>query len=122
MNERVQSLPFTQLYNLVLFVMIQEHLGSSLAVKEGVDKDPKLVKEIDIVRRAFLRKKMTDDMTEGKVTAEAVKQQYDELMANFKEEDELSLRCILVKDEATAKDIIQQIKKGLISMLFKRST
>lgn len=112
MNERVQSLPFTQLYNLVLFVMIQEHLGSSLAVKEGVDKDPKLVKEIDVVRRAFLRKKMTDDMTEGKVTAEAVKQQYDELMANFKEEDELSLRCILVKDEATAKDIIQQIKKG----------
>lgn len=112
LNERVQTLPFTQLYNLVLFVMIQEHLGSTLAVKDGLDKDPKLVRELDIVRRAFLRKKLTDDMTEGKVTPEAVKKQYNELMASFKEEDELGLRCILVKDEAMAKDVVQQIKKG----------
>lgn len=112
LNERVQTLPFAQLYNLVLFVMIQEHLGATLAVSDGTDKSPKLVKEIDIVRRAFLRKKMTDDMTAGKVTPEAIKKQYDELMENFQEEDEVGLRCILVKDGALAKDLTQQIKKG----------
>lgn len=112
LNERVQALPFMQLYNLVLFVMIQEHLGYSEAIRAGLDKDPKLSKELRTIEKALLRQRYLDGETKDKITSETIKKQYDELMKGFKEEDEVGLRLILVKDREQAKTIIKALKDG----------
>lgn len=111
--EKVQkSLPLDQLYNLVLFVMIQEQLSYSAAVKEGYDRQDHVKHELEHLRDNIAQQYYLDQEGEKAVTEAAVKAQYEELIKDFKPEEEVGLRHILVKTDAEAKDVLKRLAAG----------
>lgn len=109
--EKVQGLPFIQLYNLVLFVMVQEYLAYTSAIKEGFDKNDKLIKEIQSLTDSLLQQYYLDEESKKFITPASIKKQYEDLIKNFKVEDEVGLRHILVKTKEEALHIIDELKK-----------
>jgi peptidyl-prolyl cis-trans isomerase C len=63
--------------------------------------------EKELVAQAYVRQAVEPQITEDKI-----KERYDALSKQFKPEDEVRARHILVKTEAEAKDIIKQLKGG----------
>lgn len=109
---QLQAAPADKLLEMIVNQMINDRLVAKEAAKEGLDKDPDVAKRIEeakaqVVRDAFVEKKMA-----GKITDASIKAKYDEVIKNLPPQDEIRASHILVKDEATAKDVIAQLNKG----------
>ncbi len=96
----------------ILEVLINNRLITDAARKEGLQRDPEVKREVKLaeegaMRRAWLTKKVRSDITD-----EALKAQYDQLVATFKPEEEVRARHILVSTEDEAKQVISDLKSG----------
>ncbi|MDR1908235.1 MAG: peptidyl-prolyl cis-trans isomerase [Holosporales bacterium] len=109
---RARNLAFNQLYNLILFVTIQEKVAYEAAKKEGFEKKDQVAKSIALIEDGIAQQAYLDEKVKDKITPEAIKAQYDKLLKNFKVEDEYGLRHILVKTKEEALRIIEALKKG----------
>ena len=92
--------------------MINEKVIEKGAKRYGIPEDvqiKKMVKaaENQIIAQAFLAKKMEHALTEADIRAV-----YDEEVKNFKPEEEIRSRHILVSSEKQAQDILIQLKAG----------
>lgn len=93
--------------------MIDITLITEEAKKAGLEKDADVQKAIEqakeqVLVQAFLSKELKNFVTDA-----AVKSRYDKLVADMpKDEMEVKARHVLVKDESTAKKIIEDLKKG----------
>lgn len=105
-------LSFEQLYNLVLFVVIQDHLAYHAAIKEGLDQTPEMKKTLEQRRKSLLHKLFLDEISSPLVTEEAIQKQYDELVKDFKSVPEWGLRHILVATEAESKRVLKELADG----------
>ena len=93
-------------------VLIRNELLAQEAVKKGLDKSPEFVTQVEINRQeALVNAFIQDYVKNNPVTDEAVKAEYDRARSQAGDK-EYKARHILVKDEAEAKQIIAQIKKG----------
>lgn len=110
--EKVQGLPFSQLYNLVLFVMIQEKLAYSFATKEGLDKQDDVAKQLKNLQDSIMQQYYLEEEGKKAITEDAIKEQYQDLIKDFKPEDEIGLRHILVKTEEEAGKILGKLAKN----------
>jgi peptidyl-prolyl cis-trans isomerase C len=82
------------------------------AQKDGLDKDPAVQKQMQAASDRALVSALLSKEVRPQVTDEAVKAKFDKDNANAKGEPEVHARHILVPDEATAKKIIADLKKG----------
>ncbi len=93
--------------------MIDITLLIEAAKKAGLEKDADVQKAIQqateqVLVQAYLSKELKSFVTDS-----AVKERYDRLVASLpKDEMEVKARHVLVKDEAAAKKIIEDLKKG----------
>ncbi|MDR0632943.1 MAG: peptidyl-prolyl cis-trans isomerase [Holosporales bacterium] len=110
--DKIQKLPFSQLYNLVLFVMVQEKLAYKHAIEQQFDKKPAIIKQLDTIAKSIAQQHYLMGKVKPLVTNEAVKEQYDALVKNFAPADEVGLKHILVSTETEAKGVIELLKKG----------
>jgi len=109
---QARGMPPQQLYPLLMDRIIDGKALLIAAQKAGLDKDPTVQHAMQeaadqALEGAFLRKTITAQITE-----EALHARYDQEFANKKGETEVHARHILVADEATAKKIIAELKKG----------
>jgi len=82
------------------------------AIKEKLDKDPKIAKELAQMRtRILLSAAVRKAMSDIKVTEQELHAEYDKLKQGM-DSTEYKASHILVKDEAQAKKIIAQLGKG----------
>ena len=101
-----------ELRNRVREVLIRNELLAQEALKKGLDKSPEFVTQIELARQeALVNAYIQDYVKNNPVTDEAVKAEYERAKAQAGDK-EYKARHILVKDEAEAKQIIAQIKKG----------
>ncbi len=96
----------------ILEVLINNRLITDAARKEGLQHDPEVKREVRLaeegaMRRAWLNKKVHDDITDA-----AMKERYDQYVAHFKPEEEVHARHILVETEDQAKAVIADLKSG----------
>lgn len=118
--KRMESLPkklrdrlsMTQLYDLVLFVVIQEELAYKAAIKEGLDERKPYVQELKTLYTDFLHQQYLDGVGEEMATEEAIQKQYKELTKDFKPQTELGLRHILVETKEDADRVFSELKAG----------
>lgn len=108
----IQQLPPELLFPRLLDSVVDKVLTVEAAKKEGLDKNPEVrraIKEAEknIVHQAFLTRDLKDKVSEA-----AVKAKYDDYKKNFKEEEEVHARHILVKEEAKANELLEKVKKG----------
>jgi peptidyl-prolyl cis-trans isomerase C len=94
--------------------MIVRSIIIQQAKKNGLDKSPEIAAKLEelkqqLIVEVFLKKKLEE---EAKVSDAELKKFYDENIDKFKTGDQVKASHILVKTEAEAQDVLEQIKKG----------
>lgn len=92
--------------------LVTQTVASQEAIKDKLDKDPKVAQELELLRirvlaSALVRKVMKDTT----VSDEELMAEYEQLKARMIN-TEYKASHILVKDEALAKDLIKQLNEG----------
>jgi len=96
----------------VLRGMISEKLIYQEALKAGFDKSPEVQKRLENLKKQVILQTFMESKSKTLVTDEQLRKLYAEKVAERKDEDEVHARHILVKDEADAKAIVKELKKG----------
>jgi peptidyl-prolyl cis-trans isomerase C len=109
---QARSMPPQQLYPLLLDQLVDAQALLVEAKKTGLDKDPVVQHSMQMAEERTLASAMLNNVVRPQVTDEAVRARYDQEFANKQGESEVHARHILVGDEATAKKIIAELKKG----------
>ena len=109
---QARQMPPQQLYPLLLDQLIDAQALLIEAKKNGVDKDPEVQRTMQMAADRALESSLLNKDVRPQVTDEAVKAHYDQQYAGKAGEQEVHARHILVADEATAKKIIAELKKG----------
>ena len=109
---QARSLPPQQLYPMLLDQLVDAQALVLEAKKTGLDKDPNVERSMRMAEDRTLASALLSQQVRPQVSDEAVKARYDQEFANKPGEPEVHARHILVSDEATAKKIIAELKKG----------
>ncbi len=109
---QARALPPQQLYPMLLEQLIDGRALLVEAQKTGVANDPAVQRQVQAAQDRALESALLNKVIRPQVTDEAVKARYDEQMAGKTGDEEVHARHILVGDEATAKKIIAELKKG----------
>jgi peptidyl-prolyl cis-trans isomerase C len=109
---QARAMPPQQLYPLLLDQLVDAQALLVEAKKTGLDKDPDVQRTLQMAEDRTLASAMLNKVVRPQITDEAVKARYEEEFANKPGEPEVHARHILVADEATAKKIIAELKKG----------
>ena len=109
---QARQLPPDQLMPRLLDQMVDTRLLAQEAHKTGLDKDPVVQRTLKDVQERALVSVMLEREVGPRITDAAVKERFDKEISTQKPVQELHARHILVDDEATAKKIIADLKKG----------
>jgi peptidyl-prolyl cis-trans isomerase C len=109
---QARALPPPQLYPMLLEQLIDAQALLTEARKTGLDNDPDVQRTVRLAQERALESAMLNKVVRPQVTDEAVKARYDQDYAGRPGETEVHARHILVPDEATAKKVIADLKKG----------
>jgi len=110
--ESARSMPPQTLFPVLLDQMIDGHALAAEARKTGLDKDPDVKRQVEAATERALQAAVLQKEVGPQVTDEAVRARYDREIAGKPGAEEVHARHILVADEATAKTIIAELKKG----------
>ena len=107
-----QTMPPQTLFPYVLDQLIDSRILVQQAKKAGLDKDPAVQRQIAaaadrVLQTAFLHREIDPLITDA-----ALHTRYDRDIAGKTGEEEVHARHILVEDEATAKKVTAELKKG----------
>ncbi len=110
--EEYRKLPPQMLFPMLIEQMIDRKAVVLLARKEGLEKDPAVVKQIaraedGVLQNALLGRDVGPQVAEAKV-----KERYDATIAKQPGEEEVHARHILVEKEDDAKQIIVALQGG----------
>ena len=109
---QARSMPPQQLYPMLLDQLIDGRALVFEARKTGLDKDPGVERQMSAAQDRALQSALLNKVVRPQVSDDAVKARYDEQVAGKGGEPEVHARHILVGDEATAKKVIAELKKG----------
>jgi peptidyl-prolyl cis-trans isomerase C len=109
---QARAMPQQQLYPMLLDQLIDAQALLVEAKKTGLDKDPDVQRMLQLAQDRALESALLNKVVRPLVSEEAVKARYDQDYAGKVGETEVHARHILVADEATAKKITAELKKG----------
>jgi peptidyl-prolyl cis-trans isomerase C len=109
---QARQMPPEQLLPRVLDQLVDTHVLAQEARKIGVDKDPAVQRTLHDVRERALVSAFLEKEVGPQITDAAVKARFDKDIGGQPPLQEVHARHILVDDEATAKKIIAELKKG----------
>jgi peptidyl-prolyl cis-trans isomerase C len=105
-------MPPQQLYPMLLDQLVDAQALLVEARKTGLDKDPEVQRSMQMAQDRALESSLLNKVVRPQVTDAAIKARYEEQYAGKSGDAEVHARHILVSDEATAKKIIGELKKG----------
>jgi peptidyl-prolyl cis-trans isomerase C len=109
---QAKAMPTDKLYPLLLNQLIDGQALVAEARKTGLDKDAAVQRQIAAATDRTLEEALLHKEVSPQITDDAVRARYEKDVAGKKGEEEVHARHILVADEATAKKIISELKKG----------
>src|ERR1700674_2224507 len=109
---QARSMPPQQLYPMLLDQLVDAQALLVEAKKTGLDKEPDVQRTMQMAQERALESSLLNNVVRPQVTDQAIQARYDEQYAGKSGEPEVHARHILVADEATAKKIIAELKKG----------
>jgi len=107
-----RQMPFDAVYGLLLNSVIDRKLTAVEGRKKGLQDNEEVKKQLariedQLIQRAFLGKYI-----EEKVTEEKVMESYKKYVDDFKSEEEVHARHILLETEEQAQEVISELEKG----------
>jgi peptidyl-prolyl cis-trans isomerase C len=110
---QLREAPIEKIYEALLNRKIDMQLLSLIVRKEGIDKDPTVLKKLDDARDALIQKAYLDGEVAKLITPEILKSKYQEFLNMLpKDEMEVRLRHILVKTKREADEVLKSLKSG----------
>jgi peptidyl-prolyl cis-trans isomerase C len=109
---QARSMPPQQLYPMLLDQLVDAQALLIAAKKTGLDKEPDVQRTMQMAEERALESSLLNKVVRPQVTDQAIQARYDEQYAGKSGDAEVHARHILVGDEATAKKIIAELKKG----------
>jgi peptidyl-prolyl cis-trans isomerase C len=109
---QARQMPPDQLLPKVLDQMVDTQVLAVEARKQGLDKDPSVERTLHEVMERALVSAFLEKQVGPQITDAAVKARFDKDIGGQPAVQEVHARHILVDDEATAKKIIADLKKG----------
>ncbi len=109
---QARSMPPQQLYPMLLDQLVDAQALLFQAKKTGLDKEPDVQRTMQMAQERALESSLLNKVVRPQVTDQAIQARYDEQYGGKSGEPEVHARHILVSDEATAKKIIAELKKG----------
>jgi peptidyl-prolyl cis-trans isomerase C len=109
---QARQMPSDQIMPKVLDQLVDTRVLALEARKEGIDKDPGVQRTLRDVQERTLVSAMLEKDVGPLVNDAAVKARFDKDVSTRPVVQEVHARHILVDDEATAKKIIAELKKG----------
>ncbi len=107
-----RQMPPQMLYPKILDQLINQKAVIVLAKKQGLDRDPQVVKQMAQAQEQALQAAAVRKAVGPHITEEAVKAAYDKDVAGRPAEQEAHAAHILVANEADATKLIAELKKG----------
>ena len=101
--EQYRNIPFEQIFPTLLDSVIDTHLTSADAIKQGMDKQDTFKQEMARIERQLLQRNAITKAIDEAVTDDALKAAYEKMAADASGNSEIHARHILVKTEAEAK-------------------
>ena len=105
-------MPEAVLFEMLLGSLIDTRLAAAAARAEKLDKDPGHLERVRSVEQQLLERLYVSRKVENKITPEAVKAAYDEMIKDGTRFDEVHAAHILVETEAQAGEVVASLKKG----------
>jgi peptidyl-prolyl cis-trans isomerase C len=106
------NMPPQALFPMLLDQMIDGRALAVEAQKTGLDKDPAVQRQVQAAKERTLETALLHKEIGPLITDQAVRARYDQDVAGKPGQEEVHARHILVADEATAKKITAELKKG----------
>jgi peptidyl-prolyl cis-trans isomerase C len=107
-----QSLPDSVLMPALMDQLIDRRVVVLAAEKAGLDKDPKVKREMEQAREDVLQSAYLKDAAKKSITEDQIKKRYEEKVKSFVPQEEVRARHILTKDRGTAETAYERVKSG----------
>jgi len=112
MGNALRQVPEASRHQMLVNILVETQVLADAAEKAGLEKSPDFQRRLAWFRMQALRNEYVRQKVDPKITDDAVKARYDEMVKQVKPEVEIRARHILVKTEAEARAIIAQLDKG----------
>lgn len=107
-----QKLPLAQIYPALLERLIDGELVIEAGRKQRLDQDPEVQRRLKLLEDRLIQQAYVERIIKGAETEDQLKARYQKFVANQAAREEVHARQILVKTEAEAQSIIDQLNKG----------
>lgn len=112
MGPQAAQMPMQMVFPQVLDRMVATRLVAAAGYAKGYEDNAEVKERLKSVKDELVAQAYVKQTVEPQVTEDKIKVRYDDMVKQFKPQDEVRARHILVKTEAEAKDIIKQLKGG----------
>ena len=117
---KIKEQPLPSLYPNIVNELINQHLIAQQAYKENLDKNKKVLSEINKRKEQIMAKYWLNSYLSQKLDKKNLKNFYNNYLKSFKSSKEYNASHILVKEEKEALNIIKKLNnKALFSDLAK---
>jgi peptidyl-prolyl cis-trans isomerase C len=107
-----QKLPLAQIYPMLLERLIDGMLVTDAARKEHLDQDPDVQRRLKLFQDRLIQQAYIEQLLKGAQNEGQLKAAYQKYIQDKPAREEVHARHILVKTEAEAQSIIDQLNKG----------
>jgi len=104
--------PGQPIFQKVLDELIDQRLLALDALRQSMDQDDETRRRLSVARERILGNVLVENHLKDTVNETTIRRMYDEQSSLRDRGDEVQARHILVKDEATAKDIASKLADG----------
>lgn len=109
---QLEELSFETIYPNLLEMLVNNKVVMQGAKKAGVLDRPEIKKQLRLAREQIVGQTYLDELLRSHTTEEELREVYNREVKNFRREEEIHARHILVKTEKEAQDLIVQLKAG----------
>ena len=107
--EKIKEQPLPDLYPEIVKKIISEHLISKQAYKDNLDKNKKVLAEVNKVKDKIMVQFWIDNYVAKQLNAKNIEKVYQSYQKNFKPTKEFNSSHILVQEEKSALNIIKKL-------------
>ncbi len=107
-----QKLPLAQIYPMLLQRLIDGMLVAEAGRKEHLDQDPEVVRRLKMFQDRLIQQAYVEQLLKGAESEDQLKAAYQKYIQDKPAREEVHARHILVKTEAEAQSVIDQLNKG----------
>ena len=109
---QVAELPMETVYPNLLNMLINNKVIMLQAERYGLERRPDIRRLLRQAKEQIIGQAYLNELLEANVSEEELQALYDQEMQNYRREEEVHARHILVKTEKEAKDLLVQLKAG----------